>query len=207
MLHSEIHQKIIRCRPGWGKNPTHEANQYHLGYGDLQISLLMLHKPPRILAIGSQYGYIPAILGMAAQSYGGTVDFVDANYDREIVGKLAFGGVGYWTAEHQQEFIAAFGLNGTMRFHIETTKAFFEKNQTQYQYAYIDGNHSYEGVRFDLEQIMKCCAPGALIVLHDANVDDGWSGYGFGVKQAIESLGLPHVVFGSFPGLAVIRHV
>lgn len=205
IVHCEIFDKMVR-HPRWNlKTVPHEASPGHLGYGDIHISLLAIHKPKNILAIGSQYGFIPAILGLMAKSYGGRVDFVDANYDSKVIGHDAYGGHGYWALEHQQEFITAFDLQNTIQFHIETTQQFFEKNKNQYQYCYLDGNHSYEGVRYDFEQARLCCDSGSFVTLHDAKVESGWSGFQFGVKQLLETFGYPHIVIGNFPGLAIVQ--
>ncbi len=47
--------------------------------------------------------------------------------------------------------------------------------------AFIDGDHSYEGVTADIAMVLPRCAPGALIVLHDTVACEG-------VKRAWEEL-------------------
>lgn len=205
IIHYEILDRVARHTQWNFKKIPHESSMNHLGYGDIHLSLLALHKPNNILAIGSQYGFIPAILGMMAKSYGARLDFVDANYDETTMGPQAFGGHGYWTPEHQQGFVKAFDLDGTIHFHIETTRAFFQKNRRRYQYAYLDGDHSYEGVRYDFEQAKLCCDPGSFITLHDAKVSDGWYGCSFGVGKLLASIPLPHIIIGTFPGLAIVQ--
>jgi hypothetical protein len=204
VLHDAIYKKVSQYKWNLNKLP-HESNNNHLGYGDVHISLLSLHKPKNILAIGSHSGFIPAILGMTAKTYGGQIDFVDANYSASLMGKDAHGGDGLWTQEYQQYFINTFDLCNTIQFHIETTRQFFAHNSKQYQYIYLDGDHSYDGVSYDFEQARLCSGPGSFITLHDAKVDDGWRGYRFGVGTLLKSLMLPYIIVGSFPGLAIIQ--
>jgi predicted O-methyltransferase YrrM len=39
--------------------------------------------------------------------------------------------------------------------------------------AFIDGDHSYEGVKQDIELVLPYCRPGALLVLHDSAACEG----------------------------------
>jgi len=53
---------------------------------------------------------------------------------------------------------------------------------------YIDGDHSYEGVRKDLEQAYKKVKPGGWIMGHDyeMNMNKAKTKYDFGVKKAVD---------------------
>ncbi len=55
------------------------------------------------------------------------------------------------------------------------------RNQPRPDVAFIDGDHSYEGVTQDVEMVLPRCSPGALIVLHDTVACDG-------VRRAWEEL-------------------
>lgn len=52
--------------------------------------------------------------------------------------------------------------------------------------VYIDGDHSYEGVRADIQGAMKCVRPGGWIMGHDYETPPKFN---FGVKKAIDELG------------------
>jgi len=43
----------------------------------------------------------------------------------------------------------------------------FMEQYAPYDFIFIDGNHSYDGVKKDFDNALKMAAPGAIIVLHD----------------------------------------
>ncbi len=47
--------------------------------------------------------------------------------------------------------------------------------------VFIDGLHTYEGVRADIAKFAPCCAPGGFLAVHDI-ADSGW----LGVKEAVD---------------------
>jgi hypothetical protein len=50
-----------------------------------------------------------------------------------------------------------------------TSDAFFHQNKKQYDIIFIDGLHTAEQVAKDIDNALKCLAPGGAIVLHDCN--------------------------------------
>jgi len=54
-----------------------------------------------------------------------------------------------------------------------------------FDYIYIDGDHSYEGVKLDLELCWPLLEKGGILVLHDYDPDN-MHGYSLGIKQAFE---------------------
>ena len=73
-----------------------------------------------------------------------------------------------------------------------------------YDYIYIDGDHSYEGVRYDYEQSKQHLNADGIILLHDAIVRDSplWD---FGVWRLVNELKERHVIITAWPGLAIIQ--
>lgn len=69
--------------------------------------------------------------------------------------------------------------------------------------VFIDGDHSYQGVMYDLEQWGERCKPGGVILCHDADTPSFT-----GVRQAIEEFcnarGLRHELRPGSHGLEVI---
>ncbi len=190
--------------PDGGAEREHNATAGSLGFGLIHYSLITNIKPTWVLAIGSRYGYIPSIMGLALKTNGaGKLDFVDANYDDSVHGfTTAFGGVGYWT-EPEKSF-SSLGLEETVRIHIMRTADFFEHCEANYGYIYIDGDHSYEGCLFDFEHALKVAEPGAYFVLHDVLVDQP----GFGVNRVFNELNtnsFDKTLISVWPGLAIIR--
>jgi len=136
-----------------GAEREHNATADTLGFGAIHYSLVVNLRPKRVLVIGSRYGYVPAVIGLALHVNGcGTLDFVDANYSDATDGfETAYGGVGYWTEDPAERF-ALFGLNDFIRAHVAQTADFFPLCQAEYGYICIDADHSYEGCRHDLER-------------------------------------------------------
>lgn len=53
---------------------------------------------------------------------------------------------------------------------------------------FIDGDHSYEGARSDLERWMELVAPGGHVLFHDAVDPGGYASYEPGVARLVEEL-------------------
>lgn len=65
--------------------------------------------------------------------------------------------------------------------HTSDAADFIDRESPSPGVAFIDGDHSYEGVTADLEMVLPRCAPGALVILHDTVACAG-------VKRAWEEL-------------------
>jgi len=55
----------------------------------------------------------------------------------------------------------------TIAFHSEGSNKFFEDNEKIYEFIFIDGDHTYEQSKRDLDNAIKCLTPGGIIVMHD----------------------------------------
>ena len=191
--------------PDGGAEREHNARAGTLGFGALHHSLVANLRPRRALVIGSRYGFVPAVVGLAMQANGtGELDFVDANYDDGVHGfAQAFGGVGHWSAPGCDRF-AEIGLGDVVRVHLMRSDAFFADSTAAYDYIYLDGDHSYEGCRYDFEQACRRAAPGALIALHDVLVSEP----GFGVGRLFGELDpalFDKLLIPQWPGLGLVQ--
>ena len=158
--------------PDGGAEREHNATGNSLGFGAIHHALIRNLRPERVLVIGSRYGYVPAVIGLALQANGkGVLDFVDANYSDAVHGPAtAFGGVGYW--ESSASRFSSLGLDQIIRIHLMRSEEFFAQQcDVRYGYVYIDGDHSYEGCRADLMQVAARLQKGAIIALHDVSRD------------------------------------
>jgi hypothetical protein len=54
-------------------------------------------------------------------------------------------------------------------FYLGTSDDFFAFTENKYDLIFIDGLHTYEQVKRDFENAIKCLNPGGLIMLHDMN--------------------------------------
>src|SRR5262249_32147717 len=151
----------------------HNAASASLGFGAIHYGFVVNLRPRRVLAIGSRHGYIPAVIALALKfNGGGTLDFVDANYSDSAHGfDTAYGGVGNWEGDARQRF-APFDLSEHVQVHVKRSVDFFAACTATYGYIYLDGNHSYEGLRYDFEQSVARAEAGAIIALHDVSVTD-----------------------------------
>jgi predicted O-methyltransferase YrrM len=189
----------------------HNADKRSLGFGLLHYAFVRNLRPDFALAIGSRYGFIPACLALALKANGkGRLHFVDANYnDQTDHYAKAYGGSGHWSRP-VEELFGALQLYEWIDLFIERTDAFFPRTAAQYGYIYIDGNHSYEGIEYDLAQAVQRLLPGGIVAMHDALVD---ASYGasmadpgvFGVRDYLSKHFPQAIVLGRWPGLAMIQ--
>src|SRR3990170_4076730 len=147
-----------------------DKNKGNLGYGWFHYSLIRILQPKRILVIGSRYGYIPAICAVACKDNNkGRVDFVDAGYDfRKADHRKHWGGIGFWKKIKPAEHFGKFSLERHISGYIMTSYEFSKKHpQRLWGYINIDGDHSYEGVKFDFETFWPRLEKGGFLSLHD----------------------------------------
>ncbi len=194
-----------------GAEREHNAGDHSLGFGLVHYAIVRTQQPEFALAIGSRYGFIPACIALALKANGqGRLHFVDANYsDQTDRFAKAYGGTGYWTRP-REELFAALQLHQWIDLFVERTDSFFPRVGAQYGYIYIDGNHSYDGVKYDFAQAVEHLIPGGIIGIHDALVEELYGAGskdpgGFGIKDYLRGH-FPHaMVLGRWPGLALVQ--
>ncbi|MBU1033325.1 class I SAM-dependent methyltransferase [Patescibacteria group bacterium] len=156
----------------------HESNikNADLGYGWIHYGLLRQIKAKKILCVGSRYGYVPAILAQACHDNGfGKVDFVDAGFGDEIEkkGKNSWTGKGFWRTKEGKNHFKNFGLENNIQLFVTTTQKFAKKYKSMgYDYIYIDGDHSYEGIKTDFKLFWPMLHEGGLMLLHDISIKE-----------------------------------
>lgn len=139
----------------------------NLGLGFVHFALVTACKPKQILCIGSKRGYIPAVLALACKENGvGHVDFVDAAYDKQDR-KRFWGGAGTWGKVNPKDHFSFLDIQKHMTVHVMTSQDFFRRNKKRYQYIYIDGDHSYEGVKRDYNLSWQRLDKNGFMVFHD----------------------------------------
>ena len=168
----------------------HESNLENadLGYGWIHYGLIRQQKPKRILCVGSRHGYIPAILAQACKDNGaGHVDFVDAGFGLDDEG--GWTGVGYWKTEQGKNCFNNFGLQKHITLFLTTTLEFAQRYPNQvYDYIYLDGDHSFEGVSLDFELFFPMLAQEGYMVFHDVCVKEEKPEGVYGVWQLWKKL-------------------
>ncbi len=154
-----------------------------LGYGWIHYSFVRTIKPQNILCIGSRHGYIPAVLAQACKdNKKGHVDFVDPGYGPE--NKNHWTGVGYWKTKSGKRSFKKFGLEEFITLYVMTSAEFAEKRRKlAYEYIYIDGDHSYQGVKYDYEVFWPMLKNRGFMVFHDIFVKGMMSEGKYGTNE------------------------
>ena len=149
----------------------HRANieNSDLGYGWIHYSLARSVKCHKILCIGSRFGFIPAVLAQACKDKNaGNVDFIDPGYGPENMNNWT--GVGFWRTKRGNDHFARFGLGSWIKLYLMTSLEFSNKYYRKYDYVYIDGDHSYSGVKLDYKLFWPRLNKLGFMSFHDINV-------------------------------------
>jgi len=161
-------RKIIEYYNGDGGHRTN-LKTGNLGFGLIHYSLILNLRPKRVLCIGSRKGFIPAMCALACQENGfGHVDFVDAGYGLENTNHWT--GVAWWKRVNPAGHFAFLDLASWITAHIETTAEFARKTHARYQYIYIDGDHSYAGVKKDYGLFWPRLERNGFMAFHDVTI-------------------------------------
>lgn len=195
----------------YGGDYGHNINshQFFLGFGLIHYSLVRNIKPSRILCIGSRTGFIPAILGLACKDNGiGHVDFVDAGYDRDDV-KHNWSGIGFWRKNVAKKHFRTLKLSDHITTFVMTTQEFaVTLPKKKYEYIYVDGDHSYSGVKLDYSLFWPRLKKNGFMVFHDVHVKWTRNLGRFGVWKLWKELPDKHKIIFPFPsesGLGILQ--
>lgn len=180
-----------------------------LGFGLLHYALVQNLKPKNILVVGSLKGYVPMMIASACRDIGfGKVDFVDAAYD-EIDEGQNWQGIGFWKKTNPKDHFAKVGVDKYITTHLMTTLEFAKKYQSKkYQYIYIDGDHSYKGVKLDYKLFYPRLEKEGFMSFHDVVASGQLTGGDYGVKKFWQELGVKEKIVFPFPknsGLGILQ--
>lgn len=149
----------------------------NLGFGFLYYSLARMLRPAHTLVIGSGYGFSVACLALGLKDNGtGRLTFVDPSYSVLRNGPLAtIGGANFWQHPEQvRAHFARFGLDQIVTHHRLTSAEFFaqfdELGLPRVDLGFIDGNHSYAHVAYDLAATLRHSRKNSYLLLHDTNI-------------------------------------
>lgn len=185
-----------------------------LGYGWIHYSLIRQTQPERVLCIGSRWGFIPAVCAIACRDNGsGKVVFVDAGFDMsESEGPgNHWGGMGWWKRCNSNKYFGQFNLERYIELHVMKSSEYFTDHPKQrYGYIHIDGDHSYQGVKFDFETFWPQLIKGGFAAIHDIGSPDkdgniyGTRDYWQEIKKQI---GSSTIEIMEDPGVGIIQKI
>ena len=208
LIQRGVSRKLITY---FGGDSGHNINSslYFIGFGLIHYAILRNCRPKRILCVGSDMGYIPAILALACKDNAyGHVDFVDAGYGKESPA-LHWGGSAFWKNVNPQKHFNMLHLSSFITTHVMKSKLFSKRfPRHRYQYIYIDGDHSYQGVKTDFKLFWPMLESGGFMVFHDIVAKGHLDGGTFGVWKFWNELSGTHTIQFSFPkdsGLGFIQ--
>lgn len=155
---------------------THGATMKHMGDGIIVYSLIQHMRYKNCVCIGSGGGYIPRIMTQAR------VDLFDQgifegnrDYNWGDIGSTYIvdpcNGIGGQSGINDMK--GFYQTNFWPRFIKETSERayydFFVREDIKIDLLFIDGDHSYEGVKLDFELYSKILNPNGLILIHDTD--------------------------------------
>lgn len=216
-IRDELHQSLLKrdisrrlvSRYSGDSGQNTNTTQYFLGFGLIHYALVRNTKPAHILCIGSRKGFIPAILALACRdNHTGHVDFVDPGYDQKRSAQ-SWGGIGWWKSVNALNHFRVLGINSQITLHVMRSVDFAKKYpQKRYQYIYVDGDHSYRGVKRDYELFWPRLEQQGFMALHDVVARGRLEGGRFGVHRLWQELNNAHTIIFPFPkvsGLGFIQ--
>jgi hypothetical protein len=155
---------------------THGATDLHLGDGLIVYSIIQHMRAKNCVCIGSGGGFIPRIMTAARKDlykqgiFEGNGDYNWGDIGATYLVDACNGVGGYNDLEDENSF---FRFMFTPRFIKETSENayynFFVPQDIKIDVLFIDGDHSYEGVKLDFELYSKLLAPKGVVILHDSD--------------------------------------
>ena len=171
-----------------------------LGYGWVHYGMIRAIKPNQVLCIGSRHGFIPAVLAQGCKDNSkGHVDFVDPGYGPN--NEKHWTGVGYWRTKEGKGCFKRYGLDDWIRLYVMKSEEFARKiKDRKYEYIYIDGDHSYEGVSHDYELFWSRVNTHGFMSFHDVNVKKSLPEGTYGVYKLWKKIGKKNTILFPFEG-------
>jgi len=155
---------------------THGATDLHMGDGLMVYSIIQHMRAKNCVCIGSGGGYIPRIMTQARidlhkqNIFEGNGDYNWGDIGSTYVVDACNGIGGPNDLDNEDSF---YRKNFYPRF-IKSTSVdayydFFVRQDIQIDVLWIDGDHTYEGVKTDFELYSKILSDNGIIIIHDTD--------------------------------------
>ena len=164
-----------------GDNPvpyrwTHGATDLHMGDGIIVYALIQHLRSKNCVCIGSGGGYIPRIMTQARIDlhkqgiFEGNGDYNWGDIGATYVVDACNGVGGDTDIDNEESF---YRKNFYPRFIKDTSENayynFFVLQDIKIDFLFIDGDHSYEGVKRDFELYTQLLTENGVILIHDTD--------------------------------------
>jgi len=155
---------------------THGATDLHLGDGLIVYSIIQHMRAKNCVCIGSGGGFVPRIMTQARYDlyqqgiFEGNSDYNWGDIGATYVVDACNGIGGPNDLENEDSF---YRKTFHPRFIKSTSEKayydFFILQDIKIDVLFIDGDHSYEGVKLDFELYSKIMSPKGIILIHDTD--------------------------------------
>jgi len=155
---------------------THGATDYHLGDGLLVYSIIQMMRAKVCVCLGSGSGFIPRIMTQARidlhqqNIFEGNGDYNWGDIGVTYLVDACNGVGGPNDLDNEESF---FRKTFYPRFIKSTTEDayynFFVRQDIKIDLLYIDGDHSYEGVKLDFDLYSTLLSDKGIIAIHDTD--------------------------------------
>ena len=174
-LNSDLIQDIFRFAKPLGHHQK-PAN-LNLGFGFIYYGIVRALRPNHVVVIGSGFGFSVVCFALGLKDNAkGRLSFVDPTYDVFKQGPFkTVGGRGNWNdpgsvSKHFEQF----GVRDWVTHYKLEAEEFFPRFETlglpKIELAFVDGNHSYDHVRYDFLEVLKHAKKNTYVFLHDTNI-------------------------------------
>ena len=127
----------------------------NVGYGYIYYGLVRLVRPETVVCVGSYRGFAPVCLALAlAHNRHGLCTFIDPGRVDD-----------HWHDPGNLEALDRdFGLEGRLRHLRKTSQQVISEGEIaeEIDLLVIDGDHSYQGVKFDFDRLGAKVVPGSI---------------------------------------------
>ncbi len=155
---------------------THGATDLHMGDGIIVYSMIQHMRAKVCVCIGSGGGFIPRIMTQARidlykqKIFDGNSDYNWGDIGTTYLVDACNGVGGPNDLENESSFFrSTFYPRLIKSTSVDAYYNFFVRQDIKIDFLFIDGDHSYEGVKTDFELYSKILSDNGVIVIHDTD--------------------------------------